>query len=70
MTICLYFDYLKFDIFDAMVVSAFLIFIMYYALVEFQVFTDTVQNWFLVVWFLLMCSSALNWFLAVPLSFH
>jgi len=44
MTICLYFDYLKFDIFDAMVVSAFLIFIMYYALVEFQVFTDTVQN--------------------------
>jgi len=44
---------------------------MYYALVDFCVFIDTsVQNWFLVLWFQLMCSSALNWFLTMPLFFH
>jgi len=48
---------------------------VYFALVVFHVSTDTsVQSWFLVFWFLLMCSSALNWFLTytlvVPLTLN
>ena len=61
--ICLYFDNLKFDIFDVMVFSASSL-ILYYALVYFHVSTDiSLYNWFPVFWFLPMCSCALNWFL-------
>jgi len=45
-----------------------------YPLVDFHVSTDTsVQNWFLVFWSLLVCSSALNWSLTtliVPLPLN
>ena len=49
--------------------------VAYYALVDFHVPTDTsVHNWILVFWFLLMCPSALNWFLTytlvVPLTLN
>jgi len=39
-----------------------------FSLVDFHESTDlSVQNWFIVFWFLLMCSSVLNWFPSVPL---
>jgi len=39
--------------------------------VDFHVSTDIlVQNWFLTFWFLPMCSSALSWFVTIPLLFH
>jgi len=49
--------------------------VAYYALVDFNVSTDTsVHNWILFFWFLFMCSSALNWFLTytlvVPLTLN
>jgi len=44
---------------------------MSYSLVDFHVSTNTsVQNWFLVFWFLLMCSSVLNRFLSLHLLFR
>ena len=44
------FWYLKFDIFDAVVLEC--LFIRYYALVDFHVFNDaSVRNWFLVSYF-------------------
>jgi len=62
MTSCHYFDNLKFGHFRCNGIKC--LFIMFYALVDLDVSTDTsVQNWFLVFWVLLMCSSARNWFL-------